>query len=165
MKKREKDEGPTVRLKITRKAFIPIYFFALLLVAVPTTLSLLKYSVSGWLWIVSGIVLLLGVKIPELERFMTTYTITPSAVIVEKGFISQRRTYRPLSIVTDVDLKQTAWQRILNYGSLTIKTFQGDVEIGNINAPETFIPMIEEHVAASANMTDSRREKEEESNE
>ncbi len=146
---RHKEKYPDeVKLKITRKAFIHIYIVALLVPLVTALLYIGGRDTSYWMWVVSAVVLVVGIKIPEFERFTTTYYINPESVIIEKGIFSKRRTFMLINNIVDVDLRQSFWQRMFNYGDLAIHTFNDEtVNIGSINNPEKILPLIEKHLS------------------
>jgi len=147
-------------LKVARKAFLHIYVLASLAILTTLFLFILGKPTPLWMWIVSIIVLIMGVKIPELERFTTQYTISPDAVVVQTGIFTKRRQYITMNNIIDVTLDQSVWQRMLNYGDLSVHTFNDDtINIGSINNPKEILPHIERFITKRDTKEESKKVK------
>ena len=134
----------------TRKAYLTEYGCgAFLLTAVGVSFlngvnfnAVFQYFVVG--------VSLFAVGTAEMSRMFTRYKITPEKITIIKGIIRQDKKnvyFHPLGFVPDLNVKQSRLQRILNYGTIFLKS--GDThtfEIKDVNSPHKILELIEKLV-------------------
>ncbi|MBU0457072.1 MAG: PH domain-containing protein [Nanoarchaeota archaeon] len=142
------DEEVLMSLRKTRKSLTTEYFCAIFLL-----LLLLISSVKGLVikanikYFIFGLALFSFVS-AELSRYFVNYKITPKKVITTNGIIKQTKKniyFHPLGFVTDINVKQDRIQRILNYGTVYVKSASGDnsLEIKDVDRPHEVLEMIE----------------------
>ena len=149
-----------ITLKVARKAFLHIYVLASLAILTTVVLYFMGRSTPVWMWAVSIIVFIMGVKMPEVERFTTSYTINADAIVIQTGIFSKRRQYISMNNIIDVTLDQTVWQRMINYGDLSVHTFNDDtINIGSIDNPKHAIPIIEKFISRRDTKEESKKVK------
>ncbi len=97
----------------------------------------------------------------EWSRSLMRYKITNSKIIVINGYIKQNKKnvyFHPLSYVPDINVKQTRWQRMMNYGTIYFRgSEEAQFEIKDIDRPHAIIKMIEELIEMSKTMESRRR--------
>ena len=149
-------------LKKTRKAFT------------------LEYTCGVFLLLVMGYAFIKGVYIPpllqkvvlgisllaflsaEASRYLIRYRITPEKVIITKGIIRQhKRTihFHPLSFVPDINIRQSAWQRLFNYGTVYVQGASGEhqLEIKDVDNPQRIMKLIEDYIDLTRNASKKRQ--------
>ncbi len=147
----EEKEQILMSLKKTRKAFLPEYlcgFFLLLLlvfaqvnkVQLPKTLNYLVFGIA-----------VVCFASAEFARSFIRYRITPTKVIVIKGYIKQTKKnvyFHSLAYVPDISTSQTRMQRLLGYGRVYIHGggMAEMFEIEDINNPQKILKQLEDLV-------------------
>jgi len=139
-------------LKKTRKAFTLEY-----------TCGVFLLLVMGYAFIkgVLGISLVAFLS-AEASRYLIRYKITPEKVIITKGIIRQhKRTihFHPLSFVPDINIRQSAWQRLLNYGTVYVQGASGEhqLEIKDVDNPQKIMKLIEDYIDMTRNVSRKRQ--------
>jgi len=136
------------RYRNSRKTYFPFYFMAAIL------LALLIYFKQGGLPlqenIVLGIVAFVGlvIVISEFHRIGNSYHVAPFFVVHRKGYFSKEIKKVAIASISDIDIKQSFWQRLLRYGCVEVHLFSSNsiVIIRNINNPESFVTLIESEI-------------------
>ncbi len=93
---------------------------------------------------------LLAIISGEFSRLLSKYIIEESKLTIVEGLLKQHKKhvyFYSLGFVTDINVKQSRWQRLWGYGSISLEgagttTF----EIKDINKPEEVMRQIEELV-------------------
>ena len=127
-----------MRVRTSRKAYFFIYLMIFILI---TTVIFIKISGKELNKLVFEAVLVFSailIFFIEIHRFRIFYEITDISLVHSKGIFARTTRKVDLSSVSDADSKQTAWQRLLNYGDVDARMFSKDstLSIKNINAPE-----------------------------
>ncbi|HLC51669.1 MAG TPA: PH domain-containing protein, partial [Candidatus Nanoarchaeia archaeon] len=137
-------------LKKTRKAFLWEYTCGIILLLLPSVLTLkgiiLKSAVVN---VIFGIAIL-SIVSAEISRAITRYKITEDKLIITHGIVKQKRRnvyFAPLGFLPSINFKQSRLQRLLNYGTVYISAAAGEennFEIKDINKPKRVLEVIEE---------------------
>lgn len=98
---------------------------------------------------------LVAVGSAEISRQFIRYKITPSKLMVIKGFIKQSKKnvyFHSLAFIPDINVHQSRIQRLLGYG--TIHLYGGGnmserIEITDINHPKDVLHKMEELVTGT----------------
>jgi len=114
-----------LKLRSTRKAYFHIYAVP---VAVFITLELLTDYVSfnNYVYIFIGAIAAASIAYSELDRWNYWIEIDETGVTVEKGLLRKKRLIVPRQILTDMDIKQSVFQRLLRFGQITMRSFSED---------------------------------------
>jgi membrane protein YdbS with pleckstrin-like domain len=133
-------------LKNTRKAFLLEYlcgvFLLIVLLIVHQNGAVLNPRAE---YFVLGLALVSLIS-PEIYRAMHRYKITPSKLIVINGLIQQQKKhvyFYSLGFVPDINVRQSRFQRLLNYGTVFMSTTMGHFEVKDINSPHKIMEELE----------------------
>ncbi len=122
-------EAPLYSIKPSRifflKDYLIILFFILLYFFLPA-MGFAMNIVSEFT--IYGIIVFFILYI-ETFRFSNSYKITPSQVVIERGIIQKKRDSVFLSAISDVNVKQGYFARVLNYGTISIGPTSGSEAI------------------------------------
>jgi len=134
-------------LRQSRKAFIIEYccalvFFALLVIARYKGVSLPSSAFSF-----ISFLALTGFVAAESQRYLgDRYKLTDEKLIIIRGIVRIRKRnvyYQPLGFIPDIHVRQSGFQRLLGYGTVSI-TLSGEAfEIKNVNDPNSVLEMLE----------------------
>ena len=146
----EEAEQVIGKLRKTRKAFLLEYLCALSL------LGMAAYSTYARLLPLWAVYTFLGIALvalfsAELARLFVRYDITHSKIIVVKGYLKQSKKnvyFHSLAYVPDMNVSQTAIQRLLNYGKVYVHGggLSEAFEINDINNPQAILKQMEQLV-------------------
>ena len=72
--------------------------------------------------------------------------ITSTKVILNTGFFHRHNKQTFIFAITDLHVRQSSWQHMLNYGHLEISSTSGDrtLELENIDSPQQILQTIEQ---------------------
>ncbi|MBU5688488.1 MAG: PH domain-containing protein [Candidatus Aenigmarchaeota archaeon] len=134
-----------LRLKTSRKKFIFIYIFAILLIILyPMSDFASQDGIYDYLFFFFVLVALLY---PEIKIVYSSYIITSDNVIEVKGIITKERTVIPFSSISHVIMKKGLIGTILNFGDIIVTSFNDLVIVlEGINNPERVSEEIEKNV-------------------
>ena len=111
-------------------AFLVVSIFAVFL---PT--------VSWFIAILVGLLLLLIPAFYHIRRKLVRYTLTDTTIEIDTGLISRTTQNVPLRRVQDVTVSSTLTQRLLGFGNVVIDNASedgGKVVLNNINSPKKY---------------------------
>ncbi|MEM5799568.1 MAG: PH domain-containing protein [Candidatus Aenigmatarchaeota archaeon] len=134
-----------LRLKTSRKKFIFIYIFAILLIVLyPMSDFASQGGIYDYLFFS---LILIAVSYPEIKIIYSSYIITSDNVIEVKGLITKERTVIPFSSISHVVMKKGLIGTILNFGDIIVTSFNDLVIVlEGINSPEKVSVEIEKNV-------------------
>ena len=138
-------------LKKTRKAFTAEYSCGIFLLLVMVYAFFKGIYVPPMLQKVVLVISLIVFISAEASRYLIRYQITPEKVLITKGILRQhKRTihFHPLSFVPDINIRQTALQRLLNYGTVYVQGASGEhlLEIKDVDNPHKVMSLIESYI-------------------
>jgi membrane protein YdbS with pleckstrin-like domain len=147
MKKKEK-EG-VLKQRSSRKLYIPFYLMIILLIGLMGFIFFSGKALNTFALICALVFVFFVVKLTELHRLTNLYEINPSTLIHTVGLVNRNSTRTDFFAISDVDITQTAWQRILNYGDIEIRLFSRDnvTKVKDIDDPESFVEFLEKCMA------------------
>lgn len=151
MKKKKKeyeDDERTIKLRNSRKIYFPIYIMILILIGVVgyikfNNLPLNKFAFYGAIAFV-----VLGIKLGEVHRLFNRYELTSEYIIHSYGFFSTNVTRIYLPTISDLILKQSVWQKLLNYGNIEVHRYSDGsvIDLKNIPKPSKFLRILEKRL-------------------
>jgi len=134
-------EGKEVmKVRTSRKSYFLIYVMIFILVIAMVVIKIYGEDVNKFLFqavlIFSGILIIFI----EVHRLSIFFEVTSISLVHSKGIIAKTTRKVDLSSISDVDSKQSVWQRILGYGDVDVRMFSRDstLKIKNINNPKKF---------------------------
>jgi len=135
-----------MKVRTSRKAYLSVYVMILILIITVITIKTSGRELNKLAFeavLVFSVVLITFI---EIHRFATFYKITSSSLVRSQGIFSRKIRKVDLTSISDVDSKQTTWQRTLNYGDVHARLFSEEttLTIKNIIDPEKFSDFLEE---------------------
>jgi hypothetical protein len=130
----------------SRKLYFPVYSMSIILLLAVAFLNFKGYTINRMAFIIIGVFALSGIIGGEIHRFGNKYKITSSSVIHIEGYFNTNAKRIDLSAISDVDVSQTLWQRLLDFGDVKVHLFSAEstTPIKNINHPEKFADILEQ---------------------
>jgi uncharacterized membrane protein YdbT with pleckstrin-like domain len=137
-------EDILLKLKPTRRAFALDYLIILILIG-----TLIFFQVTGnfinpvGLYGAIGLSTIILIYI-EFSRFSNTYYVTKNKLITKKGIIGKQTNSIFFYNISEINLNQSFFQRILKYGDIVINS-QAANQIGfeKVTSPKKIIHQIE----------------------
>ena len=126
-------------LTTSRKGYIIEYVCAAVLILLPLLTStqghaLPKNALYGVIG--AGAMILMYT---EISRIYTRYTITDKKIIIANGLLRQDKKnvyFHPLAFVPDINVEQNILQRLLNVGTIAVRSSEvNSFQIQNIDNP------------------------------
>jgi uncharacterized membrane protein YdbT with pleckstrin-like domain len=98
-------------------------------------------SLNSFALIISFLFIILIIKFTELHRFKDWWAITNTSIIQSTGILNKNVRDIDFSSISDLDLDQPFFKRILNYGNVNVRLFLNEtsIKIIDINKPGEFI--------------------------
>jgi membrane protein YdbS with pleckstrin-like domain len=135
------DNGVVVgRFRVSRKhsSNLVKYLFCIVLVLIGICLFVQDASFMGFrisqLSVVSWIGII-GIGTLETRRKKVLYEVTNTKIIKTDGFFRKKRNVLLLSQIRNVSISQSIWERLLDVGSLELRTEEIKFVFSNINSP------------------------------
>ena len=150
----KKDGGEKILSKYrkTRKAFFIEYLCAAALFVI-LIFSLAKgANLSPNFYYLIGVLGVVSLSYAELSRIMRRYIIKESKIVIIEGLIKHHKKhiyFHPLGFVPDINVKQGWLERILNYGTISMRVSDEVFQIKDINSPHKVMGQIEERMVAN----------------
>lgn len=145
--KKEDKKKSILRIRNSRKVYLPVYFMVLVLVGVIIYIKLMGLPFDNYLLLIVGAFILLALKTTEIHRLVNLYEINPNVVVHSFGLFSKRVQDIDMNSISDIRIHQTLWQRMLNYGDVVISLFAHDNMVRNIDDPSRFVEVLEKTMA------------------
>jgi uncharacterized membrane protein YdbT with pleckstrin-like domain len=139
-----------LKVRCSRKKFIPYYLMVLILSFLLINLVIIKKNpISKFAWITSIIFIVMGIKLPEYHRLKDWWGATETSLIQNLGIFDKNVREIDFSSISDLDLEQPLFKRILNYGNVNVRLFLNEtsISIKNINNPGQFIERLQEIIS------------------
>lgn len=145
MGKKEVPEEDSIKMRGSRKLYVPIYFMMFVLILFLAYLKINNLEISRTGYFSSIAFIILGIKITEIHRLNNKYEINPFSVVHTTGYFNKKSKRLDLHSVSDVSLTQSFWQRLLGYGDIEVSIFASEASttLKNINNPNKFILILE----------------------
>lgn len=160
-------EEERIFIRKSRRAF---FFPYLMLILIFTICVSLATNVLHWafldflviqiiLYIIMFATFLFALKF-EISIWSNRYSITTHRITYSKGLLSEDAISLQYRYVTDVSLQQNFWQKILNFGTLTVNSSgdQGSITLQDISHPLDVKKIIQELVHTQFNQENSTKQ-------
>jgi uncharacterized membrane protein YdbT with pleckstrin-like domain len=135
-----------LRLRTTRKLYVPVYLMIIILLITVTVLKFRGYPINILVIWAIGIFIIGSIKATELHRLKDLYEINPLSVVHTEGYLKKISKRLDLFAISDLDIMQSFWQRILGYGDVYIHLFAEKRPIKNISNPQKFADFLEKTI-------------------
>ncbi len=147
----EEHEEILFHLRKSRKAYLPEYACALITFVLIILLRFKGLALAPILNYLAFSLIIFSLASAEISRMATRYIITPTKLVVIKGFIKQSKKnvyFHSLAYVPDINISQHRWQRLLGIGRIYIHggSMGESLTIDDIDNPSAVLKNIEELV-------------------
>jgi membrane protein YdbS with pleckstrin-like domain len=115
-----------IKLYSTRKAYFHVYSVTIVAIVAAQVLPRTFSTFSQYIKLLTSALIVASIAYPELMRFAYWLEIDQSGVTIEKGLLRRKKIIMPKHILTDMDVNQTPFQRMLKFGVLSIRSFSED---------------------------------------
>jgi uncharacterized membrane protein YdbT with pleckstrin-like domain len=141
---KSKKEKPELKQRTSRKAYLPFYFMALALLLLLVFIRYKNLPISRLGLAIAIVFIVLTVKFTEMHRFNTYSAITTNYLVHSRGIFSRKVKKVAYPSISDINLRQSVWQRILNFGTIQVYQYSKGTltEIKNINKPLRFLDIL-----------------------
>jgi membrane protein YdbS with pleckstrin-like domain len=149
-----------IKVRKSRKSFFILY---LMMFFVLGFLAYLWLNGNGpeKIALISGIIfIILLIKYIEISVWKDWWAITENSLIQSTGILDKNVREIDFSSISDLDLDQAFFKRVLNYGNVNVRLFinETSIKIININKPRQFIDELQRLISKSRRGKDGIRE-------
>jgi len=135
-----------MRVRPSRKQYIPFYLMTLLLAGLLVYLNIRGITIS-WISVISFMVFFFfGLNFTEAHRLNTLYEITPTCIrCVYDRLLNKNMQKIDYVGISDIYVKNSFWQWIFGYGDVHIRLFskEATIVVKKIDKPSKFADTIE----------------------
>lgn len=149
-KKKEKKKLNHLKIKSTRKVYIPFYFMIIIILGFIFFIKITGRELNKTALILMIVFIVLILKLTEIHRFSNSYEIGDSSLICSKGILTKNIKRIDYFAISDINVHQGLLQRLLGFGDVIVSLFSFDeaTKIKNINNPEELALKIEKAAIA-----------------
>lgn len=138
----------SVTFKRTRKCFLLEYAIGILLLCLLAASYIQDVFIRKEIqYFVLGLALF-AFAFAEVSRLFVLYEIQPDKIIIVRGLIKKEKQFmyfQPSNYIPDIHSNQTMKQRLLGYGTISMKGEGGNhIELYDINKPQEVMKFLED---------------------
>ncbi|MBR9702236.1 PH domain-containing protein [Candidatus Pacearchaeota archaeon] len=145
-KKSKEPKKNIMKVRSSRKVYLPVYFMILVLVVALVVVKYNNLSLDKLVLIFAIVFIILGVKFTEVHRLSSSYSLSPSTLTFSAGLVSRRIKNIDFFAISDIDVHQSFWQRMIGFGDVHVSLFADANVIKNINNPVKFANFLEKMI-------------------
>lgn len=137
----KKEEKDFMKVRNSRKLYLPLYIMVFVLIAVIVWIKYQGLPLNNLTLILVVLFIVSIIKYSELHRFNNSYEINKNSLVHTKGILSKTKRSMDFFAVSDFEVKQSPWQRMLGFGNVSVRLYSGKSEgslVRNINKPSKF---------------------------
>ena len=143
----------------SRKAYIPVYIMIILVLSIMVyiwnnNLNINKYSI-----LLVILFFIIALKYTEIHRMIHRWEITQDNFIHVSGLINKRVKKLDFFAISDIEVSQTPWQRLLGYGNINIHQFSEVVSLKDINHPQRVADLLENTIELKREKMETKERK------
>jgi len=130
-----------LKVRRSRKTYCLLYLMIISIIGLISYFYYKGNSLNSFALIISFLFIILIIKFTELHRFKDWWAITNTSIIQSTGILNKNVRDIDFSSISDLDLDQPFFKRILNYGNVNVRLFLNEtsIKIIDINKPGEFI--------------------------
>lgn len=138
-----------IKVRRSRKSYIGIYLMILIVIGTMIYLYQTRGVFSKYALFIALVFILFLVKATELHRIKDWWGITNSSIVQSTGLLSKNLREVDFNSISDLDLSQSLFKRILNYGDVNVRLFLNETSftVKDINSPEDFIKQLQKIIS------------------
>jgi uncharacterized membrane protein YdbT with pleckstrin-like domain len=161
-KKEDFSAEQVLKLRTSRKLYAPVYVMIIVLIIAVTTLKFKGFPINSLVLWATGIFILGSLKATEIHRLKDLYEINPLSVVHTSGYFKKISKRVDLFAISDLDVTQSLWQRVLGYGDVVVHLFAEKKPFKNISNPHRFADFLEKTIreqrtATQKNVSEDRK--------
>ena len=139
-KKKEKDKKDFMKVRNSRKLYSPIYLMIFVLIGVIVFIKYNGLIINKLVFIIVGLFILVSIKSAEVHRLCNSYEVNKNSLVHSAGLFNRKIRSMDFLAISDIEVKQNFWQRLLGYGNVSVRLYSGesDSPVKNINNPKKF---------------------------
>jgi membrane protein YdbS with pleckstrin-like domain len=144
-----KKEKFLLKVKRSRKAYLILYLMMLFIIFLIVFLYYQGYSLNKLALISAIIFIIFIIKFIEVHRFREWWAISSTSLIQSTGIFNKNVREIGFSSISDLDLDQPFFKRILSYGNVNVRLFLNEtsIKIVDISKPEYFIEELQKLIS------------------
>lgn len=142
MKKGMIKEG-ILKLRTSRKLYIPFYFMALVLIIFLVYIKFSERPLNEFSIKLVIAFIIIVIIVTEIHRLGNLYEINDRSVVHTNGYFSTVSKRVEFGAISDIDILQGPWQRIMKFGHITLFKFSEGPTLKNINRPKDFVDYLQ----------------------
>ncbi len=147
------DDKILLTLRHSRKAFLVEYLCSIFLFSLWLVALLKNVDLPKGVWYLFPGLGFAGIASTELRRYFgDRYRLTSTKLSVIKGVLKIKKKnvyYQPLGFVPDLNIKQSALQRLFGYGTIFLQVGNGNLELQDIDNPHQVLELLENLIEES----------------
>ncbi len=148
-----------IKVRRSRRSFLILY---LMIIAIITLLFYLYYTGNNpslFALIISIIFIKILINYTEIQRWKNWWAITNTSLIQSTGIFNKNVREIDFSSISDLDLDQSFFKRVLNYGNVNVRLFLNEtsIKIIDISEPREFIEELQRIISMSGRKKDGIR--------
>jgi len=148
-----------IKVRRSRRSFLILY---LMIIAIIILLFYLYYTGNNpslFALIISIIFIKILINYTEIQRWKNWWAITNTSLIQSTGIFNKNVREIDFSSISDLDLDQSFFKRVLNYGNVNVRLFLNEtsIKIIDISEPREFIEELQRIISMSGRKKDGIR--------
>jgi len=149
-----------LKVRKSRKSFLVLYLMILVIIVFLGYLAFSGNKIEKIALISSTIFIFFFLKYIEIMVWKDWWAITETSLIQSTGILDKNVREIDFSSISDLDLDQPFFKRILNYGNVNVRLFinETSIKIININKPSRFIEELQKLISMNRRKKDGVRE-------
>lgn len=149
--KKKKGVGNILRTRTSRKFYVPFYVMIVILVFILIYIQVTGRPINSLALKIALVFSIIILIVTEVHRFGNSYEINDNSVIHKNGYLTILSKRLEFGAISDSDVTQNPWQRILSYGNVEIHLYskENKTMIRNINNPNGFVDFLQKKMIAS----------------
>ena len=151
MKNKKKVKESKLKVRNSRKVYIPAYLMIIILVSTLIYIQVAGKSINDLALKIAIAFSIIVLVVTELHRLGNSYEIGDNSLIHKKGYFTITFTRLQFGAISDSDVRQNPWQRLFHYGNVEVHLFSKEnrVLIRNINKPSYFVNFLHRKIRES----------------
>ena len=147
-KKKGKAKKYFMKVSNSRKIYLPVYLMIFVLITIVFFIKQNGLVLSKPVFILVILFILFSIKFTELHRWSNSYAITKDSFVHIKGILNRKTRSMDFLAISDIELRQNVWQRLINYGDVSVRLYSGESDnpAKNINNPKKFADCLEKMI-------------------
>lgn len=145
------------KVRNSRKVYFLLYLMAVILLIAVTYIKISGRPLDDMAFKLVLAFVIAVLIATEIHRLGNSYEITENSVVLRKGYFTIISKRIEFGAISDIDVKQNLWQRLLSYGNVQIFKFSEKSIIKNINKPFKFVSFLSERMRSTPGVGRVRR--------